>query len=403
MPYFTSKYIENLKPRADRYEIYSTGESGFGVRVSPNGIKNWITRYKVKVKGKNVTRKRTHGTTDKYSLLEARALHIDDRKAIRQGRDPQRAADQAKTREKQAITAPELYEEFKAKHLADLRRPEYPARLIEKNVLPYWKTLKVKDITRADIKHVLNKITSRGSKVVANRTGTYLRQMLAYAEREQYIEKSPYDLKRKEVGGKEKSRDRYLSRTELTLFWNNLDSTAMALPLKIALRILLLLGQRRGELAAAEKTEFEFDGNRPEWVIPSHKTKNGTQHILPLPTLAVNYLLQLFELSGDSRYILPTFVGHELDDVHIDGRTLTRAVSRNLAKFGIGKFTPHDLRRTASTHWPVLGVTNDVIDKILNHKEQGVIKVYNVYDYYDEKRDALCKWCDYIEELTREH
>jgi integrase len=398
MPYFTSKYVENLKPRANRYEVYSTGEAGFGIRVSPNGIKTWISRYKLEGK----TRKHTHGTTDKYSLLEARLLHQSDRIAIRQGKDPQHEALLVKIREKQAITAPDLYEEFKTKHLKDLKRPEYPAKLIEKNVLPYWQSLKVKDITRADIKHVLNKITSRGSKVVANRTGTYLRQMLAYAEREQYIERSPYDLKRKEVGGKEKSRDRYLSRAELTLFWNNLDSTAMALPLRLALRLLLLLGQRRGELAAAEKTEFELDGNRPEWVIPSHKTKNSTQHIVPLPPLAVNYLQQLFETSGDSNYILPTFVGHEEDDLHIDGRTLTRAVSRNLAKFGIGKFTPHDLRRTASTHWPVLGVTNDVIDKILNHKEQGVIKVYNVYDYYDEKRDALCKWCDYIEELVNE-
>ncbi len=51
---FTAKQIDALKPKAARYEIYSDGEQGFGVRVSPSGAKTWITRYKHRQSGKLV-------------------------------------------------------------------------------------------------------------------------------------------------------------------------------------------------------------------------------------------------------------------------------------------------------------------------------------------------------------
>jgi integrase len=61
-------------------------------------------------------------------------------------------------------------------------------------------------------------------------------------------------------------------------------------------------------------------------------------------------------------------------------------------KLAVDHFTPHDLRRTAATFMAEMGTMDEVIDAILNHAKQGVIKVYNQYRYDKEKQAALEAW-----------
>ena len=61
-------------------------------------------------------------------------------------------------------------------------------------------------------------------------------------------------------------------------------------------------------------------------------------------------------------------------------------------RIGIDQFTPHDLRRTAATFMAEMGIMDEVIDAILNHAKQGVIKVYNQYRYDKGKQAALEIW-----------
>lgn len=50
---FTDTYIKGMKPKASRYEEYEGG--GFGIRITPNGIKSWIYRYKIADKTDRIT------------------------------------------------------------------------------------------------------------------------------------------------------------------------------------------------------------------------------------------------------------------------------------------------------------------------------------------------------------
>ncbi len=61
-------------------------------------------------------------------------------------------------------------------------------------------------------------------------------------------------------------------------------------------------------------------------------------------------------------------------------------------KLGVEQFTPHDLRRTAATFLAQMGTMDEVIDAVLNHAKQGIIKVYNQYRYDKEKQMALEAW-----------
>jgi hypothetical protein len=69
------------------------------------------------------------------------------------------------------------------------------------------------------------------------------------------------------------------------------------------------------------------------------------------------------------------------------------------SEFNIARWTLHDLRRTFSTQLHALGVAPHVIEAALNHvsgHKGGVAGVYNVYEYLDEKRDALERWARWI-------
>lgn len=53
---------------------------------------------------------------------------------------------------------------------------------------------------------------------------------------------------------------------------------------------------------------------------------------------------------------------------------------------------PHDLRRTAATFMAGMGFMDEVIDAVLNHVKQGIIRTYNRHKYDKEKQTALEGW-----------
>ena len=61
-------------------------------------------------------------------------------------------------------------------------------------------------------------------------------------------------------------------------------------------------------------------------------------------------------------------------------------------KLAIDQFTPHDLRRTAATFMSSLGFMDEIIDAVLNHVKQGIIRTYNLNKYDKEKQQALEAW-----------
>ena len=52
----------------------------------------------------------------------------------------------------------------------------------------------------------------------------------------------------------------------------------------------------------------------------------------------------------------------------------------------------HDIRRTVGTKLGDLDVSENIISRILDHKEGGVTKIYNRSQYMARKREALDAW-----------
>ena len=90
-------------------------------------------------------------------------------------------------------------------------------------------------------------------------------------------------------------------------------------------------------------------------------------------------------------YIFPSFRLKKNRGKKINISTLSAACSRQLKFTEIPNFTPHDLRRTASTMLASMRVSKEIISALLNHKESGVTSIYLRYSYDDEKLEAVNK------------
>jgi integrase len=188
--------------------------------------------------------------------------------------------------------------------------------------------------------------------------------------------------------------------------------------LRNALKLILITAQRPGEVIRIHTDEID-DG---WWTIPAERSKNGKTHRVPLTGLALDIIKQSIEhikkvreLPADKEYSGFVFPCPHLNKIEaIDRHALSATAARNLKfvlmdskgkpvldkngeqvtenRFGIDHFTPHDLRRTAATFMAESGEMDEVIDAVLNHAKQGVIKVYNQYRYDREKQKALEAW-----------
>ena len=116
-------------------------------------------------------------------------------------------------------------------------------------------------------------------------------------------------------------------------------------------------------------------------------------HLVPLSTLALSVLKELFAECGSSAWLLPSPMDSEKP---IDERALTRAVARK--KYG---WTVHDVRRTVRTRLSSLGVTAVVAERVIGHELPDLIAVYDVHAYEKETRAALKKWTKELRRILK--
>jgi integrase len=193
---------------------------------------------------------------------------------------------------------------------------------------------------------------------------------------------------------KETSRDRLLAEEEIKNFWHGLETSNMFEFSKLALKLQLVTGQRKGEIIGAEWDEFDF--KNACWTIPASKAKNSNSHLVPLSELALELLQELKTLSSDSKWLFPSHIG----DKHIMPTAIDHALRRNLKNFtDIKPFTPHDLRRTAASHMTALGISRLIVSKLLNHVETSVTAIYDRHSYDKEKRAAVNAWAIKLREI----
>jgi integrase len=396
--------VKSLKARDHRYEVSDPACAGLQLRVADTGVKSWHWRFYWHGKRARLVL----GVWPKTSLAEAHEKADAARALLRRGIDPRRAgitiAPRVRAEKMGASGSPghsveHLAREFMARHVKrQRRRPEYVQRILDADVLPRWGSRDARTIKPREVIEHLDEIADR-APVMANRVAGILSQMFRFGIHRSIVETTPVQLLYR-PGGKEKPRSRAFSAEELKAFITNLEDACRFQRLPHVLRVLLLTLQRRSELALAEWREFNFI--EKTWTIPDVHAKAGKGHILPLPDWAIDELQKLKVMADGSRYVLP----NADKSAPADPKYITRSVARCLKRFkkhGVAAFTPHDLRRTGRTGLARLGVKLDIAERVLNHARERMQATYDVHEYFDEKREALESWANYLRELRDAH
>jgi integrase len=260
-------------------------------------------------------------------------------------------------------------------------------RLVVKDALPVWGNRKAALITRRDAVLLVDDVRER-APITANRLQGVLVRMFNFAAERGILEHSPLAGMRKKP---EQARQRVLNDEELRLLWAALDLDNMTMDIyrvsKLALKMILLTGQRPGEVCGMTWDEIDPKGF---WNIPAERRKGRVAQRVPLPGMALEIIEQARIYSGESRFV---FASSHKNNSHLMTHTLSKAIIRHWQEIGFKEpFTPHDLRRTLRTRLAEIGVDDVVAERVLGHKLQGIMAVYNRHSYDTEKRQALERW-----------
>ncbi|MEI8641627.1 hypothetical protein P4S68_13100 [Pseudoalteromonas sp. Hal099] len=117
-------------------------------------------------------------------------------------------------------------------------------RMFDKDILPFISNYKLKEITRREIfEKVLDPITDRGAKTQANKTLSILKQMFNFGVERDLIQGNPIStVKKKSVGGLEKSRTRALEFEEVIQVFDRLPKLGISQQVIYALKCITLTG-----------------------------------------------------------------------------------------------------------------------------------------------------------------
>jgi integrase len=390
-------------PPGSKEIVYWSDElPGFGLRCRASGSRSWYVQYRTKA---GDMRKHTlggppSGEGDKRKGMPfAKAQKEAERllAAAKLGGDP--AGDARKV--KNATSGHELVDNYLA-HQKPRMKPRSYAEL-QRHLEIHAKALhgrKAGQVTQRDVVELLQGLTPT-APVTANRVRASLSAMFAWGMKAGLVSANPVAATFKPT--EERPRERVLTDDELALIWS---CTSGKGDYDRIVRLLLLTGARREEIAAMRRSEatVHSDGTAT-WALPSERTKNHLPHELVLPSMAAALLPGLATntdaaprelLFGESR---GPFSGWSRCKERLDSR---------IAKQNGGKAIPpwvlHDLRRTFVTRLNDLGVEPHVVEALVNHAtglaKAGIAGVYNRSAYSAQKRAALALWCDHIIEIA---
>ena len=396
MARFTDRQINGLKAKSSRYEEWEG--NGFGVRVSPRGVKSFVWVYHFEAQ----PRRMTLGQYPVLSLAQARIDLAAAQKKLTDGEDPGKEVVAERKAERQAETVVDLGEKYIRLHAKVKKRTwREDERILKKEIYPHWSTRKARNITRQNVVVLLDEIAIRGP-IMANRTRSLLSKMFRWGISRGDLDHNPVEYV--ERPGQERRRERRLADSEINKFWNGLDDTDLQQGIRIAIRLLLVTLQRRAEVAGMVMAEI--DEANGIWTIPGSRTKNKLQHKVPLSPLALSLVRQA-RIEAANRLkcepdeisaLFPSRVRKKAG-MSILPDALTKALNRSAKELG-AKVSPHDLRRTAHTIMgsESIGVSRFIRDRILNHSDQTPGAHYDVNEYLPEKRKALDAWGEFLSE-----
>lgn len=341
-------------------------------KIYQSGIKNLRSHF-------------TKAESDKVEAAETQRLQAN------------RDAQKAELEQQRRLTIRQVFDRWASTELtphlrADGKRSgrkdggQYSREQFERRIFPTLGDAVAVDVSKADLLAILDAVKAEGKLRTCNVLLTDLKQMFHFALAREIVERNPLDtITKRQAGGAETERERVLSVDEISALASQIPKANLGIRSEIAIWLTLATGCRVGELMNAQWSHIDM--NTHTWHLPD--TKNQRPHTIHLSDFALCKFAALEGYREAVPWVFPNTKGTGPVCVKSFGKQLAdrqrrpdqRLKNRTAATGSLilpgGKWTAHDLRRTAATIMASLGMGSDVIDECLNHMIQSrVTRIY---------------------------
>lgn len=345
---------------------------GFGCRVSIAGTRSFVVQH-----GRN-RQLTTIGRYPVVTLSQARqrAKEIMAERVLGKSRAPTH------------MPFGDAVEQFLA--ASDVRAStlkEYK-RILNKHFMPRLRLEPIERITTFDLTRIVDKMSDTPAE--AHHAFAIVKALFNWTVSRRVIQFSPLSGVRPPKSNP--SRERVLTDDELRIVYSK--ALACTSTMGWVVRLLVLTGQRRGEIGGLRRSYIDLEAKTITW--PGEMVKNGRTHTLPYGPMTAAIIA---EVPGDDDVF---FLARGSDDKPYCG--WSKPGLNFIQSCGIAPWTLHDLRRTFASGMQRLGVRMEVTEKLLNHVSgsfHGIVAVYQRHSYLSEMREAQERWEKHVAALLR--
>ena len=401
--YLNATQCKAEKPDENDHRLNDGG--GLYLLVKPSGSKLWRMKYTFK----GTTKLASFGKYPAVTLKLAREKRDELAKLVERNIDPVEKKNAAKKAERATFKAVSEAWHTLMKSKWTERHADTVWRSLRDDAFPKLGSKPVSIITSSMVLNTASAIAeNRNAQDVARRVLRRISNVLEYAAVTDLIPVNPAIGLMKYMPENKKNRKPMaaIMWKEMPDFLQAIDDSDMFIQTELALRLLMFVFVRPGELRYSKWGEFDLDNKL--WTVPAERMKMKVEHQVPLSTQAVSLLEQLKPFAGDSDFVLP-------------GRSnIIKPISENTLLFAIykleradgtnyrGDMTAHGCRALASSwlneegryqdNGQLRAFNPDAIERQLAHGEPNKVRdAYNRADYIGEREIMMQVWADYID------
>ncbi|MDO9046923.1 MAG: tyrosine-type recombinase/integrase [Methylobacter sp.] len=412
----TDTEIKKLKPTGKDYQ--KADSKGLVLVIREAGGKFW--RGEFRLDGKKL--RYGYGNYPQISLVNARKIHDIARELITFEKHPATLLDNpgaiqmiidghsikeieakaAATKEAETIQALITFGDAADKYKTEWvdmkwKKPDKGWRPVVLHLLPKLKDTPLELIDVAMLRELIYNLREHKGVATALLSHGWADRIFGYAVEHDYCKHNPAALIKAARVGNRNKRTRWLSTPEIKRYLVGLYQSPCYRGYKLALHLLLMLALRKSELCGAAWDEIDFE--KGEMLIPAGRMKTKKDHLVMLPTQAIEMLHELQRLGGGSQWVLPAATNN---NIAMRSQNLDPTHNAALADGDIIDYNIHDHRHTASTHLREQGHSPEVVETALSHAIPRMAGVYSHAQYKTQRMEMLQSWANFLDTVMTE-
>ena len=376
---------------------------GMGLRVMPNGKKEWIFRYT-----KPFTKTRTAiqlGIYPATSIKKAQDKRDTYLELLAENQDPlsvrNEQGQKAKLQKDNTFryVAEQWMEDKKRKAKVNPETAKDIWNSLENHILPKLGKHPIDELKPKMVAATIKPLEAKGSLELVKRLCQRINEIMAFALNEEIITDNPLAHLKGKFKTPSTTHNPSLEPKDLPTLMKVITSANMAIPTQLLIEWQLHTMVRPSEAAATKWAEIDLESM--VWTIPKDRMKKvGTnkqweerkKHTIPLTNQTISLLKQMKPFSGHLEYVFPN---QRDKQKHASADSANKALSSAGLK---GEQTAHGMRTMASSTLNEEQFNPDVIEAALYHLDPNEQRrAYNRADYFNQRRLMMNWWSERIE------